>query len=500
MIPSDSKVSVHAILSALGDLGCGVYFTAVMADSTGNGCPNCKRLEKRLAELEVRFAQLEAELAKARKNSGNSSKPPSSDIVKLRAKPPRKRGRQKQKQGAQPGHPRHERPPFPPDQIDNVWEYRLDACPCCGGGLKDAKAEDRVLQQVELQPQPTIIEEHRQVAQRCTKCQRVHYAGLPEELARAGLIGPRLTALVGFLKGACHMSFSTIRKFFRDVIGVRVSRGLLAKLIGKVRTSLQDPYEELLRMLPEQDVLNVDETGHKDRGKSLWTWCFRATLFTLYKISPSRGSDVLLDVLGKEFDGVLGCDYFSAYRKYMRLNENVTLQFCLAHFIRDVKFLAEHPDRRNRMYGKQLVEDLRRLFHILHRRDEYASEATFRQALQRIERAICWDAFMESPRTRESENIAERFRLYAENFFSFITTPGVEPTNNLAEQAIRFVAIHRKITQGTRGQAGQTWCERIWTVIGTCAQTGRSVFEFLHSAINATFAGTSAPTLVPNSS
>jgi transposase len=471
-----------------------------MADSTGNGCPNCERLEKRVAELEARLSQLESELAAARKNSGNSSKPPSSDIVKPSPKSSRKGRCRKRKQGAQPGHPRHERRPFTPDQINKVWEYRLDQCPCCGGGLKDASCEPRRLQQVELKQQPVVIEEHRRIAQWCQNCQRVHYGGLPEELVRAGLIGPRLTALVGFLKGPCHMSFSTIRKFFRDVIGVRISRGLLAKLVGKVSDSLQSPYEELLRLLPDQDRLNVDETGHKDRGDSLWTWCFRATLFTLYKISPSRGSDVLLEVLGKEFDGVLGCDYFSAYRKYMRLNENVTLQFCLAHFIRDVKFLAQHPDPKNQAYGKQLVQDMRRLFHIIHRRDEYASEDRFRQALQRVERDICWDAFMESPGTREAENIAERFRLNTESFFRFITTPGIAPTNNLAEQAIRFVAIHRRITQGTRGEAGQTWCERIWTVIGTCAQLGRSVFDFLHSAITAAFAGEPAPTLLENTS
>jgi transposase len=469
-----------------------------MADSTGNGCPNCERLEKRLADLEARLARAESELAAARKNSGNSSKPPSSDIVKPPLKSSKKGRRRKRKQGAQPGHVRHERPAFPPADVDATSEYRLDCCPDCQGHLKDAALPPKRLQQVDLDPRPIIIEEHRQVAQWCQKCQRVHYAGFPEQLVQAGLIGPRLTALVGFLKGACHMSFSTIRKFFRDVIGVRVSRGQLAKLIGKVSDSLRDPYEELLRLLPDQDQLNVDETGHKDRGKSLWTWCFRASLFTLFKISPSRGSDVLLEVLGKEFDGVLGCDYFSAYRKYMRLNENVTLQFCLAHFIRDVKFLAEHPDCKNRAYGKQLVEDMRRLFHTIHRRAEYASEATFRQALQRIANDICWDAFMKSPGTRESENIAERFRLNTDGFFQFITTPGVEPTNNVAEQAIRFVSIHRKITQGTRGAAGQTWCERIWTVIGSCAQAGRSVFDFIHSAIIAHFTGAEAPTLIPD--
>jgi transposase len=178
----------------------------------------------------------------------------------------------------------------------------------------------------------------------------------------------------------------------------------------------------------------------------------------------------------------------------------VLLQFCLAHFIRDVKFLAEHPNPKNRAYGQRLVADMRRLFRVIHRRDEYASPEKFRQALQRLERDICWDAFMESPRTREAENIAERFRLNAEGFFRFITLPDVEPTNNLAEQAIRFVAIHRRLTQGTRSPAGQRWCERIWTAIGTCGQQARSVFEFLNEAIGAFLTGRPAPTLAPNTS
>ena|SRR5487761_1612307 len=196
----------------------------------------------------------------------------------------------------------------------------------------------------------------------------------------------------------------------------------------------------------------------------------------------------------------LGCDYFSAYRKYMRLNQNVALQFCLAHFIRDVKFLAEHPNPKNRAYGQRLLEDLRKLFRTIHRREEFASEATFRASLERIAADICWDAFMESAGTRESNNIAERFRLNTEGFFRFITTPGIEPTNNLAEQAIRFVAIHRRITQGTRGQTGQTWCERIWTAVGTCAQQSRSVFEFIHEAVVALLTDGAAPSLAPDTS
>ena len=75
--------------------------------------------------------------------------------------------------------------------------------------------------------------------------------------------------------------------------------------------------------------------------------------------------------------------------------------------------------------------------------------------------------------------------------------PGVEPTNNLAEQAIRFVVIDRLITQGTRGERGDRWCERIWTVMATCSQQGRSVFAYLEAAVTAWFAGEEAPSLLP---
>ena len=142
----------------------------------------------------------------------------------------------------------------------------------------------------------------------------------------------------------------------------------MAKLCARVSAGLQPAYDELLAALPRQARLNVDETGHKDDGDLLWTWCFRAELFTLFKIAPSRGSAVLVEVLGREFEGVLGCDYFSAYRKYMR-DFGVAVQFCLAHLIRDLKFLAEHPDPRNRAYGRRLVDAARDLFAVIHRRE-----------------------------------------------------------------------------------------------------------------------------------
>lgn len=435
-------------------------------------------------------------LAKLQKNSSNSSKPPSSDLVN----PPKKkqRGRSnKRKIGGQPGHDRFLRKPFTDDELDRQWVWRHGECPCCSGRLVDAKLPPRVLQQVELPVVSVRIEQHESVPQWCAGCKKVFHPQFPDELRAAGLAGPRLTALVGFLKGACHMSYSSIRKYFRDVIGVTLSRGMLRKLVGKVSDSLLEPYEALLAMLPGEKRLNVDETGHKENGGRMWTWCFRAYLYTVYKISPSRGSDVLIGVLGKEFNGILGCDYFSAYRKFMRLHENVLVQFCLAHFIRDVKFLTEHPDRKNQAYGKLLLENLRKLFGVIHRREEYATPVTFQATLKAVRNELVWNATMEAPQTREADALAARFYRHTESYFRFITEPNVEPTNNLAEQAIRFVAIHRRMTQGTRSADGRSWCERIWTVIQTCGQQRRSVFEFLCAAVKAHFQSEPAPSLVP---
>ncbi len=101
------------------------------------------------------------------------------------------------------------------------------------------------------------------------------------------------------------------------------------------------------------------------------------------------------------------------------------------------------------------------------------------------------------PATRASRNLAKRLESHGESYFRFITTPGVEPTNNLAEQAIRFVVIDRLITQGTRSERGDRWCERIWTVMATCSQQGRSVFAYLEAAVTAWFHGEEAPSLLP---
>jgi transposase len=466
-------------------------------------CPNCRRLQARVDVLEAELAalkevvaQLSRQLAAARKDSSTSSKPPSSDIVKP-PKPPPPPGQAQRQIGGQPGHPKHERAAFPPEAVNaGSFDHRLDSCPACGQDLQPAlRIAPLVVQQVEIRAVPLSIQEHRSHSGWCPHCQKMYEAPLPSGVKRGGLVGPTLTTLIAYLKGACHASFSTIRKFLRDVVQVTISRGQLARIIGKVSQALERPYQELLDDLPGQARLNVDETGHKQNGDRMWTWCFRAALYTLFKIDPTRSGDVLIEVLGVEFDGVLGCDYFSSYRRYMR-ECGVSLQFCLAHLIRDVKYLTTLPDARDRAYGERLREALRQLFAVIHRRSGLSTEA-FRVELEAARVLVLRSGMEDVPATRHSRNLAKRFAAHGASYFQFITTPGVEPTNNLAEQAIRFVVLDRVVTQGTRSEAGNRWCERIWTAIATCGQQGRSVFAYLEAAVGAWFDGTEAPSLLP---
>jgi hypothetical protein len=174
----------------------------------------------------------------------------------------------------------------------------------------------------------------------------------------------------------------------------------------------------------------------------------------------------------------------------------VLLQFCLAPLIREVKYPTTRPDPRDRAYGERLREAFRSLFAVIHRREELSAEV-FQRGREAARAEVLRRGTQDVPETRHGRNLAKRLEAHRESYFRFITTPGIGPTNNLAEQAIRFVVIDRLITQGTRSESGSRWCERIWTVVATCAQPGRPVFAYLEAAVSSWFEGTEAPSLLP---
>ena len=463
-------------------------------------------LSATIDSLIKKVKELETQIAKRSKNSSNSHKPSSSDdITKPKSKTKKKNKKGKRSIGGQPGHPKHDRPPYPEEEIDAFSDYTVTRCPHCNGQVEPMDSQEpKVIQQVEILEVPLVKEEHISYPVWCEECQKIHYGSFPTEAVKAGLFQEKITALVAYMKFVCHASYSTIRKYIRDILSLKVSRGYLRKGIQKVGQSLEAPYEELLHRLPLEKKLNVDETGHKENGKRFWTWVFKADLYVLFKIDKSRGSQVLLDVLGKEFNGVLGCDYFSAYHKYMK-DCSITLQFCLAHLIRDLRCLIGLPDRETQAYGKKLLSKVRHLVKVIHSREKMTPHA-FQDALENAKKMIMKAALQEAPscldqdgkeEKKEVRNMVKRFQKHGEAYFTFITTPGMDPTNNVAEQAIRFIVIDRRITQGTRSPKGRVSCERIWTVIATCTLQGRSAYHFILEAVHAYFHDQPAPSLLP---
>ncbi len=124
--------------------------------------------------------------------------------------------------------------------------------------------------------------------------------------------------MLGYLKGSGHLSYITLQALLEEGFGTPLSTGMLAKVVDNISQALAPVYQPLLEALPNQERINIDETGHKDQGRLLWTWVFGTPSFTVFHIAASRSSQVLEDILSCECEAVLGHDYFSAYRAFMK--------------------------------------------------------------------------------------------------------------------------------------------------------------------------------------
>lgn len=443
-----------------------------------------------IRQLREHITRLEERIARLEKNSNNSSKPPSSDIVKPKRKVS-ENARKKRKRGGQFGHRKLSRPMFEPEEVDEVIEYEFHTKDAAGLQPLD---EWHIVQQITLPEKLYVVTEHRARKYLDPQTGAIHMAPLPSDVIRGNLLGADVCALVAFLKGGCHMSFSTIQRFCKEVMHVSLSRGLLSNATQKASQALKPLHDALVERLPYEPHLGVDETGHKDNGDKHWTWCFQTSTYTLFHIDKSRGSQVLFELLGEEFEGLLNCDYYGSYRKFSRLTD-ATVQYCMAHLIREIRFLAEHTSKPLARWGHQLLDWIKKLFSTLHRHDALTAKG-FARSMKRIKQGFL-DRVRKPPDHRLAKALARRFKdRAAESYFAFLTDPHVEPTNNGTEREIRHTVIDRRITQGTRGENGMRWCERIWTALATSKKQDRNVFEFIHHSLLAHWNSTKYPQLV----
>ncbi len=436
--------------------------------------------------------KLRERIARLEKNSSNSSKPPSSDIIN--PQPPNTKKR-KRKIGGQKGHPKHTRPLFEGNEIDTTIVHKLSANMIRRKGLIPLPVTESALQQIDLPDKLYHVSDHRVQLYRAPNGTIIK-ARLPKEIRKAGLFSTRMTALTGYLKARCHMSYSTLQSFFDDIMSLDISQSYLSKLCTqKLSSALQPAYAEVGQFIRNAPMLGTDETGHKNPAyKSAWTWCQQTLEAVLFHISNSRGSQVLIDILGSDYSGIITCDYFSANKKFIRLSK-ASVQYCWAHLIRDIKFLLTLSHKTLKRWAKALLAILRKIFGLWKTRHS-RQWGRYRKTVEKLKKAFL-QKVRRPPAHSEAMNIKKRFVDGVDKcYFLFLDREGVSPTNNLSEQAIRFVVIDRRITQGTRSWAGMRWCERAWTVVATCARQKRSVYEFFLEILNATYASTPYPKLI----
>jgi len=439
---------------------------------------------------ERRIATLEAEVATLKKTPRNSSLPPSTEHP--HAKPPRNKKGSKKKPGGQPGHPKHERPLLPTEQCQVVIALKPENCRRCGETLagKDPQPlRHQVWEIPEIKPEVTEYQRHRLT---CPCCRTSTCAELPAGVPHSQA-GSRLVALTALLMGCFRQSKRRVALFLDYVLNQPCSPGWVVKLQQQATVAVTPAYDELVQCLPAEPILGIDESPTKEGKVKAWLWTFVATRYTVFAVRTTRAATILEDLLTEEFEGVVNCDRAKMYWKRGKL------QWCWAHLKRDFQALIDHRDGQTKRLGYDLMRGTKELFrHWSRCRDGTITYAGMQRLMRpirlNVERLLLRGQF-----SGNSDLVGMCRELYAhrEWLWTFLAVEGVEPTNNVSERALRHAVIWRKLSFGTKSPQGSRFVATILTVVETCRQQSRNVFEYLTTAMEAHFAHQPAPLLLP---
>lgn len=462
---------------------------------------------ERLKPFEARVAALEAENAalkeKLGQSSRNSSKPPSSDGPREKAGRPTKKptGRAA---GGQPGHQRHERPAWPAEKVTKRVVLRPKQCghPGCTSPLVSEGPEPHRHQVFELPKVEPIVTEY--VQHSCT-CERGHVtraplpAGVPTRV-----FGPSVVAVGSYFMGVHGMGKRGVAEVLYDLYGLPISVGAVVDSQQEASEALAEPYVEIVAHAQAAPVKNADETSWVEgKGKKAraWLWTLvtaTAIVFMIQKTRASKGAVKLLlngkTRVGDIVLGILGTDRHGAYNFWpLALH-----QFCWSHLTRDFTAISERPGAAGHV-GKQLLEEKDRMFAWWHRvRDGTLTRARFQISMRplraRVE-AVLREG-IEQGHKKTARTCAKLLKS-SEAMWTFVRVEGVEPTNNSGERAVRHGVIYRKLSGGTKSEAGSRFVERILTVHATLRLQGRPILPFLIDACAAQLSGSAAPSLLP---
>jgi transposase len=440
-----------------------------------------------IAYYEARIAELEARLGQTPQNS---SLPPSTQHP--HAKPPRKKPKSKKRRGGQPGHPKHERPLIPTDECDEVHPLKPTECRRCGEKLRGSDPDPLRHQVWELPPIQPHVTEYQRHRLTCPSCSAMTCAELPRGVP-ISQAGPRLVALVALLSGCFRQSKSRTALFLSTILRQPCSTGWVVKLQNQATDAVREAYDELAARLPHEPVLAIDETPTKEGAAKSWLWTYVAKSFSVFAVRPSREASGITDLLGESFTGVVHCD---RARMYLSLS---SLQWCWAHLKRDFQSLVDQENGQTKRLGYDLLRPTRALFeHWANYRDGTISRAALQRRMAPVRRVV-ERLLLRGIHSgnRSLVGICRDLHEHRAWLWAFVRHDGVEPTNNASERALRHAVIWRKLSFGTQSAAGSRFVETMLTILETCRQQKRPVFDYLVAAIQARHHQRTTPTLLP---
>lgn len=452
-----------------------------------------EELRKRDEEKDRKIAQLEARL---NQNSRNSSRPPSSDPPTTPPRPPKPlTGR---KPGGQPGHMGFQRTLVPVEKVKRVTDVKPPACGKCRRRLRGSDPNPDRHQVTELPPTQAETDEWRLHSLTCV-CGHVTRAELPEGVP-TGNFGPRLQAALAYLTGVARMTKRPIQEVMEDLFGVSISLGSVVAQQQAVSEAVAPAVEEAKAYAQEQSRGNADETGWKEgpredgeRGrKKAWLWVLVTRWVTVFVIHAKRGLEGAKALMA-EFEGYLGSDRWAVYNEW----ELRKRQICWAHLLRD--FVGFSERRGSAEIGTLLLAQARKMFELWRRvRDGTLERSSFQVYLSPIRGEI--EALLEQGtqcRDAKTRGMCGMILKLRPALWTFARVEGVEPTNNVAERAIRHAVIYRKGCFGTQSDAGSRFVERMLTVVATLRQQKRNVMDYLTEACRRAQVGRKPPSLLP---
>jgi transposase len=289
-------------------------------------------------------------------------------------------------------------------------------------------------------------------------------------------LGPNALALGALLNKEYGLSWGKVASIIGRAFGLKASRSTYCRAAERLSDQVEPTYGAMIEAVKTSPVVNPDETGWKVGGRRWWLWDFVTANFTIYRIAFSRGGDVLEEVLGLEFSGIVGRDGWAPYGRL----ENAAHQSCLSHHLARVRELLEVAKRGAARFPLAVKRILQAALNLRDRRDEI-SEHGFAVARGRIEARM--DRLLEwQPSDPANARFARHLRNEHPHLFTFLYCPEVEATNWPAEQAIRPAVITRKMAGGNRTVRGAHVQEVLTSVIRTCYQQGRDALGLLAKA------------------